>query len=577
VVQGQIAHLDRNNENNDPDNLVFLCLSCHDLYDSKNSQSKGFIPQEVKNYRGRLYKEIEKLRSSGNLSIDDLNPDNDSDEIIIIIANFHEQSIRSSFDVAGRIKNALATDLARYNLPNVRLVQVNRSFRLGEDDSARKFGKDNKATLIIWGHYDDFGVFPHFTVTQDKYLTILPEGPQEKLVSLASPPDDFIFYINRHLPNQFNYFTQFTIGQIFYQKRYFNEAQILFESSVKLAEEFESKEIQDSLALAYFYKAMTYIEIKTNLKKATEDFTKVIELKPNFSEAYTNRGGIYLYLNDLEHAIESFSQAIKVNPVEYVAYNNRAVAYASIDKFDQALSDFNESIKANPQSPIAHYNLGNIFKDSGSYTKAIECFRLAIKADPNFPETYFGLGILYRRLGDYKQAIDNYTIAITLDPKHAKAYNNRGIVYNSLGDYKQAVLDFNKAIELDPKDSMSFYNRGISFTHLDDFDLALVDFSKAIELTPNLAVAYNNRGNTYGRLDKIEQGIDDFTMALELNPNFADAYRNRGISYYHLRMLEKAISDFKEYVKLESDLLNRQEVWEWIINISEEIKESRFE
>ena len=138
VVQGQIAHLDRNNENNDPDNLVFLCLACHDLYDSKSSQSKGFIPQEVKNYRDRLYKEVEKQRSGVNLPIDDPELDNDSDEIIIIIANFHEQSERSSFDVAGRIKHALATDLAQYNLPHVRLIQVNRSFKLGEDDAAQK-------------------------------------------------------------------------------------------------------------------------------------------------------------------------------------------------------------------------------------------------------------------------------------------------------------------------------------------------------------------------------------------------------------------------------------------------------
>ena len=573
VVQGQIAHLDRNNENDSLENLVFLCLSCHDLYDSKNSQSKGLIPKEVKNYRDRLYKEVERRRSTINSSVDELELDSDSDEIVIIIADFHEQSVRSSFDVAGRIRHALASDLARFDLPHVRVVQANCSFKLGEDDAAKKFGREHKATLVIWGHYDDFGVFPHFTVIQDKYLTILPEGPQEKLVSLASPPDDFVFYINRHLPNQFSYFTKFMIGQIFYQKRYFSEAQIMFESSLKLAEEFESREIQNSLAMTYFFKAMTYIEMKTNFKMAIEDLSRVIELKPKFSEAYTNRGSVYLYLDDLEQAIKNFTQAIEVNPVEFVAYNNRGLAYASINKLDQALSNFNESIKANPQSPIAYYNLGNIHKDSEHFRQAIDYFHLAIKADPNFPETYFSLGILYRRLGDYKQAIENYTIAITLDPNHVKAYNNRGIVYNNLGAYEQAIQDFNKAIELEPEDSMSFYNRGLSFADLGDLDSALTDFSRAIDITPNLAAAYNNRGNTYGRLDKIEQGIDDFAKALEINPDFADVYRNRGIFYYQLHMLREAINDFNEYMKLEPDLPKKQEVWEWIENISTEMEE----
>ncbi len=52
--KGQIAHLDRDPSNNDPDNLAFLCLEHHDQYDSSPSQSKGFTPQEVKRYRAAL-------------------------------------------------------------------------------------------------------------------------------------------------------------------------------------------------------------------------------------------------------------------------------------------------------------------------------------------------------------------------------------------------------------------------------------------------------------------------------------------------------------------------------------------
>ena len=52
--KGQIAHLDRDPSNNDPDNLVFLCLEHHDQYDSRPSQSKGFTPEEVKRYKAAL-------------------------------------------------------------------------------------------------------------------------------------------------------------------------------------------------------------------------------------------------------------------------------------------------------------------------------------------------------------------------------------------------------------------------------------------------------------------------------------------------------------------------------------------
>ena len=62
--QGQIAHLDGDRSNNDPDNLAFLCLSHHDRYDSRTSQSKGLTMPEVKRYRAELY-ELVRERGIG--------------------------------------------------------------------------------------------------------------------------------------------------------------------------------------------------------------------------------------------------------------------------------------------------------------------------------------------------------------------------------------------------------------------------------------------------------------------------------------------------------------------------------
>jgi hypothetical protein len=52
--RGQIAHLDQDRTNGNPDNLAFLCLEHHDQYDGTTSQSKGLTLQEVKRYRAQL-------------------------------------------------------------------------------------------------------------------------------------------------------------------------------------------------------------------------------------------------------------------------------------------------------------------------------------------------------------------------------------------------------------------------------------------------------------------------------------------------------------------------------------------
>ncbi|MFN8608842.1 MAG: hypothetical protein U0931_15015 [Vulcanimicrobiota bacterium] len=57
---GQIAHLDRNRNNNDLDNLAWLCLAHHDDYDSTRRQTRMFTPAEVKRYRAVLLEAIQQ-------------------------------------------------------------------------------------------------------------------------------------------------------------------------------------------------------------------------------------------------------------------------------------------------------------------------------------------------------------------------------------------------------------------------------------------------------------------------------------------------------------------------------------
>jgi hypothetical protein len=59
---GQIGHLDGNPNNSAEDNLAFMCLKHHSLFDSKTSQHKNYTMPEVKAARAKLY----DLVSHGN-------------------------------------------------------------------------------------------------------------------------------------------------------------------------------------------------------------------------------------------------------------------------------------------------------------------------------------------------------------------------------------------------------------------------------------------------------------------------------------------------------------------------------
>jgi CheY-like chemotaxis protein len=60
-TDGQIAHVNRDRTNNDGENLVYLCLRHHDMYDTIRSQSKNLTIAEIKHYREELYKTLGTL------------------------------------------------------------------------------------------------------------------------------------------------------------------------------------------------------------------------------------------------------------------------------------------------------------------------------------------------------------------------------------------------------------------------------------------------------------------------------------------------------------------------------------
>jgi len=59
--EGQVAHLDHDSANGAENNLAFLCLPHHSLYDSRTSQHKNYTILEVKTARKNLYERVQRL------------------------------------------------------------------------------------------------------------------------------------------------------------------------------------------------------------------------------------------------------------------------------------------------------------------------------------------------------------------------------------------------------------------------------------------------------------------------------------------------------------------------------------
>jgi len=96
--------------------------------------------------------------------------------------------------------------------------------------------------------------------------------------------------------------------------------------------------INDHAWVAYNNRGNAYSD-KHDHDRAIRDYTRAIELKPNYADAYYNRGCDYHRLSDFGQAIRDYTKTIELKKNSTDVYNNLAVAYFNLREYDKAWAD----------------------------------------------------------------------------------------------------------------------------------------------------------------------------------------------------------------------------------------------
>jgi hypothetical protein len=91
---------------------------------------------------------------------------------------------------------------------------------------------------------------------------------------------------------------------------------------------------------------------------------------------------------DIDRKIVDFGHAIALDPKNSDAYRERGILYIKQNEFARALSDLNRAIALNSNDAYAHYYRGYIFGIQQETTLAIADFDKAIELDPHNAELY---------------------------------------------------------------------------------------------------------------------------------------------------------------------------------------------
>jgi tetratricopeptide (TPR) repeat protein len=343
--------------------------------------------------------------------------------------------------------------------------------------------------------------------------------------------------------------------------------------------------------------------------KAISDYSKAIELKPDFADAYYNRGLAYFRKGSSynfephKKAINDFTKAIELQPDFADAYYNRAVThteqihyhhkYATIPPkfpagdmkhYNQALTDYNNVLFLDPSYVLAHNGLGNLFYRHGDWSLATEEYNKALEHQAEILKKGGDValaGVLNSRgrnllaAGKLKEAIADFTAAID--------YYNKGVVNQEVGLSKNVTnalahrtvaawelgrwedtIKYAKVKESNPKKygkaTFYYFTKGRCYYHLGRYDEAISNLQKALSEAKYgmdakarlwLCRAYKAKGDEETAKELIMEALRLSNEKVEKaeEHRFYKAYFQRGLCYLELDKYDKAISDFQETIK----------------------------
>ena len=135
--------------------------------------------------------------------------------------------------------------------------------------------------------------------------------------------------------------------------------------------------------------------------QAIADYTQTLSLKILQSETraviHYNRALAYDSMGDVRRALADIDAALQLKPNFPEAYNNRGNLYRRLERFPEAISDFETSIALNnPMPHLPLFALGLTFEAMGEEARAFDYFNAAYEANPDFAparEKAFAAGV----------------------------------------------------------------------------------------------------------------------------------------------------------------------------------------
>jgi len=236
--------------------------------------------------------------------------------------------------------------------------------------------------------------------------------------------------------------------------------------------------------LVHNYRGIVLVGLKKH-REALLSFQKVVDLNPDFADAYSNMGMAYQQLSNFTHAIKSYKKAIDINGDALHYRLNLASIYLENDKIHLAIHELSNLLEINSNVEHAHQLIAEAYIRQSNLPLAIEHHQKAWNINPVNPLNEYLLGVDFVWSGKPKEAEKHLEEAIKINPEYCEAIHALVRIRKYLLDdpFAVRILSLSKSESLGTKDQC-FIQFSLSkiYDDVSEYELAFHHLEKANNL-----------------------------------------------------------------------------------------------
>ncbi|HEX2396174.1 MAG TPA: tetratricopeptide repeat protein, partial [Bacteroidales bacterium] len=303
-------------------------------------------------------------------------------------------------------------------------------------------------------------------------------------------------------------------------------------------------------ARQYLRTGLTFVEAG-NHADAIDQFTRALEIDPQYVQAYIERSRSYEATGELRKSADDLNRALTFEQKEPGLYYNAARILFILGNNREALELVNKCVSLNRKSDVAHLLQARIQMALEDYSGSLMSINRAIELKDNADNFYYR-GQLSEIMKNIAQAEADYKKAISKNEKYTEAYLALAVLKLRLSKPQDAIENCNTVLASDPLNRNALLIRSRAFVNLTRYPEAIDDISKILASNPEDRELYFTRGTYYQDFTQHQAAINDFSKVLLLDPQFSEAIFRRAASYEQIGDFKSAIRDYEKLTVLSS-------------------------